>query len=95
MIVVKSRYLFRPESGSGIGSVILNKVISSSIAHTVADTVAQGAKAAAKKVVEKKLVDLVLKRPRIKQELEKEEKELDNKRQRLDKIINGQGIILD
>ena len=49
MIVVKSRYLFRPESGMGIGSVILNKVIRSSIAHTVADTVAQGAKAAAKK----------------------------------------------
>ena len=91
MIVIKSRYSFRPESGSGIGSVILNKVISSSIAHTVADTVAQGAKSAAKKIVAKAIINLV-KRPR---KGEEEEKELDIKRQRLDKIINGQGIILD
>ena len=93
MIVIKSRYSFRPESGSGIGSVILNKVISSSIAHIAADTVARGAKSAAKKIVEKAIVNIVLKRPR--KEKEEEERELDNKRRRLDKIINGQGIILD
>ena len=91
MIVIKSRYSFRPESGSGIGSAILNRVVSSSIAHTVADTVAQGAKAAAEKIVEKAIVNLAFKRPR----KGEEDKELDNKRRRLDKIINGQGIILD
>ena len=90
MIVVKARYSFQPEAGSGIGSRILNKVVSSTIAHTVADTVAEGAKAAAKKVVEKAIVELAFKRPRT-----EEGEDQESKRQRLDKIINGQGIILD
>ena len=97
MIVIKPRYtLPRLESGSGIignlikkaESQILNKALAKSIAHSAADTVVKGAKSAAKVVVQNAIIDS-LKRA------VSNENELSNKRQKLNAIINGSGIVLD
>lgn len=95
MIVIKPRYtLPRLESGSGIignliQSQILNKAVAKSIAHSAADTVVKGAKSAAKVVVQNAIIDS------LKRAASSNQNELSNKRQKLNAIIDGSGIVLD
>ena len=94
MIVIKPRYtLPRLESGSGIignliQSQILNKAVAKSIAHSAADTVVKGAKSAAKVVVQNAIIDS------LKRAASSNQNEL-TKRQKLNAIIDGSGIVLD
>lgn len=94
MIVIKPRYtLPRLESGSGIignliQSQILNKAVAKSIAHSAADTVVKGAKSAAKVVVQNAIIDS------LKRAASSNQNEL-SKRQKLNAIIDGSGIVLD
>lgn len=103
MIVIKPRYtLPRLESGSGIignlirkaESQILNKALAKSIAHSAADIVVKGAKGAAKAVVHNAIIESLKpkKRPAT---AENNSTELTEKRQKLNAIINGSGIVLD
>lgn len=103
MIVIKPRYtLPRLESGSGIignlirkaGSQILNKAVAKSIAHSAADIVVKGTKSAAKAVVHNAIIESLKpkKRPAT---AENNSTELTKKRQKLNAIINGSGIVLD
>tara|TARA_B100000508_G_scaffold16336_1_gene11014 strand:- start:2350 stop:2661 length:312 start_codon:yes stop_codon:yes gene_type:complete len=103
MIVIKPRYtLPRLESGSGIignlikkaESQILNKALAKSIAHSAADIVVKGAKSAAKSVVHNAIIESLkpIKRPAT---AENNSTELTQKRQKLNAIINGSGIVLD
>lgn len=102
MIVIKPRYtLPRLESGSGIignlirkaESQILNKALAKSIAHSAADIVVKGAKSAAKAVVHNAIIDSL--KPKKRPATENNSTELTKKRQKLNEIINGSGIVLD
>lgn len=102
MIVIKPRYtLPRLESGSGIignlirkaESQILNKALAKSIAHSAADIVVKGAKSAAKAVVHNAIIDSL--KPKKRPATENNSTELTKKRQKLNAIINGSGIVLD
>ena len=103
MIVIKPRYtLPRLEYGSGIignlikkvESQVLNKALAKSIAHSAADIVVKGAKSAGKAVVHNAIIESLKpkKRPATTTE---NNSELTKKRQKLNSIINGSGIVLD
>ena len=104
MIVIKPRYtLPRLESGSGIignliekvQSQVLNKALAKSIAHSAADIAVKGAKSATKAVVHNAIIES-LKRPAATPvAAENNSTELAKKRQKLNAIINGSGIVLD
>ena len=102
MIVIKPRYtLPRLESGSGIvghlfkrvGSQVLNKALAKSVAHSVADTVVEGAKSAAKTVVHDAIIESL--KPKKRPAVAENYNDLIKKRQKLNAIINGRGIVLD
>ena len=103
MIVIKPRYtLPRLESGSGIignlikkvQSQVLNKALAKSIAHSAADIAVKGAKSVTKAVVHNAIIES-LKRPAATAAAENNSTELAKKRQKLNAIINGSGIVLD
>ena len=102
MIVIKPRYtLPRLEYGSGIiGNLIktvelqvLNKALAKSIAHSAADIVVKGAKSAAKVVVHNAIIESL--KPKKRPATTENNSELTKKRQKLNAIINGSGIVLD
>ena len=102
MIVIKPRYtLPRLESGSGIignlirkvESQVLNKALAKSIAHSAADIVVKGAKSAGKAVVHNAIIESL--KPKKRPATTENNSELTKKRQKLNAIINGSGIVLD
>ena len=98
MIIIKARYTL-PHSTSGSGIIgnlfkkvstkVIDKAVVKSVAQSVADTVAKEAQSVAKTVVQNAVIDS-LKRPK-----KVEDGELTKKRQKLDAIINGSGIVFD
>jgi len=102
MIVIKPRYtLPRLEYGSGIignlikkvESQVLNKALAKSIAHSAADIVVKGAKSAGKAVVHNAIIESL--KPKKRPASTENNSELTKKRQKLNAIINGSGIVLD
>jgi len=102
MIVIKPRYtLPRLEYGSGIignlikkiESQVLNKALAKSIAHSAADIVVKGAKSAGKAVTHNAIIESL--KPKKRPATTENNSELTKKRQKLDAIINGSGIVLD
>ena len=102
MVVIKPRYtLPRLEYGSGIignlirkvESQVLNKALAKSIAHSAADIVVKGAKSASKAVVHNAIIESL--KPKKRPATTENNSELTKKRQKLDAIINGSGIVLD
>ena len=102
MIVIKPRYtLPRLESGSGIignlikkaESQVLNKALAKTIAHSAADIVVKGAKSATNAVIHNAIIESL--KPKKRPATENNSTELTKKRQKLNAIINGSGIVLD